>query len=204
MLTKPIDIGSLLEAGRSSRYLKFLVALTALAVVFDGADIQLLAVAMRLIVYDVSAVTVQTDPARALAVTKPAGVDDQPWEYRRAAARERRGGQLITENVTLSGSQSVGARKNGGRNIIPITGGTLSGRITGKVLPGGADYQKMGNPFTLDARYLWQTDEGDVIIVRNAGPISKLVPTFEVHVDSKYAWLDGSSCRAQSRASLNS
>jgi hypothetical protein len=177
MLTKPIDIGSLLEAGRSSRYLKFLVALTALAVVFDGADIQLLAVAMRLIVYDVSAVTVQT---------------------------ERRGGQLITENVTLSGSQSVGARKNGGRNIIPITGGTLSGRITGKVLPGGADYQKMGNPFTLDARYLWQTDEGDVIIVRNAGPISKLVPTFEVHVDSKYAWLDGSSCRAQSRASLNS
>lgn len=43
---KPVDIGSLLEAKRSGAYLKFLVLLTALAVVFDGADIQLLAVAI--------------------------------------------------------------------------------------------------------------------------------------------------------------
>ena len=145
---------------------------------------------MKLTVYDVSGVVAETSPARTLAVIKPAGVADQPWDYRVAAAGEERGDVLITENVTLGGSQSVGATRGGGRNIIPITGGTLSGKIAGKVLPGGADYQKMANPFTLDARYLWQTEDGDVIIVRNAGPISKLVPTFEVRVDSKFAWLN--------------
>ncbi|MEJ2245748.1 MAG: DUF3237 domain-containing protein [Acidobacteriota bacterium] len=76
------------------------------------------------------------------------------------------------------------------RNIIPITGGTVSGRIEGKVLSAGADYQNLANPATIDARYLWQTDEGEVIIVRNGGAFGKLVPTFEVRVDSKYAWLN--------------
>ena len=51
-MTKPIDIGPLLEARRSSLYTKFLVALTALAVVFDGADIQLLAVAIPALMKD--------------------------------------------------------------------------------------------------------------------------------------------------------
>ena len=55
---------------------------------------------------------------------------------------------------------------------------------------GGADYQNLSNPATIDARYLWQTNEGDVIIVRNAGPMASLVPTFEVRVDSTYAWLN--------------
>jgi hypothetical protein len=97
---------------------------------------------------------------------------------------------LIRENVALASSQSVGATKKGSRNIIPITGGTLTGKITGKVLPGGADYQNLGNPMTIDARYLWQTGEGDVIIVRNAGPMASLVPIFEVSVESKYSWLN--------------
>jgi hypothetical protein len=145
---------------------------------------------MKLSVYDVSGVFVKTGPTDSLQVTKPADVVDQPWEYRRAEAGEKRGDVLITEHVTLSGSQSVGATKGGGRSIIPITGGTVTGRIVGKVFPGGADYQKIGNPVTLDARYLWQTKEGDVIIVRNGGPISKLAPMFEVRLDSKYAWLN--------------
>ena len=49
---KPIDIGSLMETGSSRLYLKFLVALTALAVIFDGADIQLLAVAIPSLMKD--------------------------------------------------------------------------------------------------------------------------------------------------------
>jgi hypothetical protein len=152
--------------------------------------VDLTAKTMKLSVFDVANVTLETNTTTSIQVSKPADVLDQPWNPRKAAAGEKRGDQLITENVTLAQSQSVGATKNGGRNIIPITGGTLSGKITGKVLPGGADYQKMGNPMTLDARYLWQTDEGDVIIVRNAGPIASLVPVFEVRVDSKYAWLN--------------
>ena len=94
----------------------------------------------------------------------------------------------------------MGATKNGGRNVIPITGGNLSGKITGRILAGGADYQSLANPMTFDARYLWQTEEGDVIIVRNAGPVASLVPTFEVRVDSKHAWLNKGTYLSSSHA----
>src|SRR5687768_1792598 len=76
-------------------------------------------------------------------------------------------------------------------DALPIfTGGELTGRITGKVLPGGADYQNLSPPATIDARYLWQTAEGEIIIVRNGGAFGSLAPTFEVRVDSPYAWLN--------------
>ena len=84
--------------------------------------------------------------------------------------------ELIVESVGLSPSQRVGPSKRGTRNIIPITGGSLSGRITGKVLSGGADYQNLSAPPAIDARYLWQA--------------GGLVPTFETRVDCPYAWLD--------------
>jgi hypothetical protein len=145
---------------------------------------------MKITVFDVSGVAVAADAANSVQVTKPADLPNQPWDFRRAAQDEKRGDQLIVENVALGGSQSVGATKKGNRNIIPITGGTLSGKIKGKVLPGGADYQNLSNPATIDARYLWQTSEGDVIIVRNAGPFGSLVPIFEVALDSKYSWLN--------------
>jgi hypothetical protein len=57
---------------------------------------------------------------------------------------------VITEMVTLAPSQSVGATKRGNRNIIPITGGEISGRITGKVLFGGADYQSRPDAPAID------------------------------------------------------
>lgn len=52
LLMNPIDISAVLEVGRRSPYLKFMVALTAIAVVFDGADIQLLAVAIPALMKD--------------------------------------------------------------------------------------------------------------------------------------------------------
>jgi hypothetical protein len=145
---------------------------------------------MTLRVYDVSGMTPPSTSTRIVRITKPPGVAPQPWDYRQAAPTEKRGSQLITETVTLSPSQSVGPSKRGPRNIIPITGGELSGRITGKVLPGGADYQNLSPPATIDARYLWQTADGEIIIVRNGGAFGSLVPTFEVRVDSPYAWLN--------------
>jgi hypothetical protein len=57
------------------------------------------------------------------------------------------------------------------------------------VLFGGADYQSRPNPPAIDARYLWQTSDGDIIIVRNTGS-GTLIPTFEVRTDSRYAWLN--------------
>ncbi|MBN1237514.1 MAG: DUF3237 family protein, partial [Gammaproteobacteria bacterium] len=109
---------------------------------------------LTLQVYDVS--DVPLDAAGAIRITKPAEVPAQPWDYRRKSASEQQGDVLIHENVTLGPSQSVGASKRGNRNIIPITGGELSGRIAGKVLMGGADYQNLSPPATIDARYLWQ------------------------------------------------
>jgi hypothetical protein len=144
---------------------------------------------MTLRVYDVSSVAPASAP-RVVRIAKPAGVPPQPWDYRKAAPTEKRGSELITETVTLSPSQSVGPSKRGPRNIIPITGGELTGRLTGKVLPGGADYQNLSPPATIDARYLWQTADGEIIIVRNGGAFGSLVPTFEVRVDSPHAWLN--------------
>jgi hypothetical protein len=145
---------------------------------------------MTLRVYDVSGTKPASVSARVVRISKPAGVPPQPYDYRKAAPSEKRGAPLITETVTLSPSQSVGPSKRGPRNIIPITGGELTGRITGKVLPGGADYQNLSPPATIDARYLWQTTDGEIIIVRNGGAFGSLVPTFEVRVDSHYAWLN--------------
>lgn len=143
---------------------------------------------LKMSVYDVSKVTVNTD--NAVQITKPDSVPAQSWEYRVAASTEKQGEQILKELVTLGSSVFVGNTKRGRRNIIPITGGDLEGMITGKVLFGGADYQNLGNPATIDARYLWQTGDGEVIIVRNAGSFGMLVPTFETKVDGKYAWLN--------------
>lgn len=145
---------------------------------------------MTLTVFDVTSVNNSNSTANAIHVKKPEGIPNQPLDFRHAASTEKRGDVIVTEEVALGGSQSVGATKNGGRNIIPITGGKLQGKITGKVLAGGADYQHLGNPTTLDARYLWQTEDGEVIIVRNGGPISSLAPVFEANIDGKYAWLN--------------
>lgn len=143
---------------------------------------------LSLAVYDVSGVAVST--ANVLEIEKPVGVPAQPWDYREKSPDEQQGPMLIVENVTLAPSQSVGPSKRGNRNIIPITGGELSGRISGKVLMGGADYQSLAPPATIDARYLWETDDGEIIIVRNGGAFGSLVPTFETRVDGPYAYLN--------------
>lgn len=145
---------------------------------------------MKISVFDVSHVTAARDAAKSIRVTKPTDLPAQPWDYRKASAAEQKGEELIRENVTLSAGQSVGPTRTGNRNIIPITGGTLTGRIAGKVLPGGADYQSLANPMTIDARYLWQASDGEVIIVRNGGSMGLLAPAFEARVDGNYAWLN--------------
>ena len=147
---------------------------------------------LRLRVYDVSSVTVGAGSGNR-SIAKPAAVPPQPWSYRMKEAAEQQGAILITENVTLAASQRVGASKRGDRNIIPITGGAVSGRISGKVLLGGADYQILTPPATIDAHYLWETNDGEVIIVRNGGTFGALVPTFEARVDGAYAYLNTGS-----------
>jgi hypothetical protein len=152
-------------------------------------EVNVAAKTLTIRVYDVSSVSLPAGSANVTRINKPAGTPNQSWDYRKPSPSEKQGDVLITETVTLSPSQSVGMSKRGNRNIIPITGGELSGRIPGKVLFGGADYQNLSGPPAIDARYLWQASNGDIIIVRNTGS-GTLIPTFELRVDSPYAFLN--------------
>ncbi|WP_437595310.1 DUF3237 domain-containing protein [Sorangium sp. So ce590] len=122
----------------------------------------------------------------------PEGVPNQSWEC--STATGARGSSVFTESVTLGASISVGASKRGTRNIIPITGGTVTGGmllsgLSGSVLPGGADYQLLGSSTVLDARYALSSN-GEVIVVRNCGPFGALIPVFETRADGPYAILN--------------
>jgi hypothetical protein len=67
----------------------------------------------------------------------------------------------------------VGELPNGTRRIIDILGGTVEGPgISGRILPGGADWQmiRREDGFTdVDARYTIETDTGAIIYVQNIG-----------------------------------
>ncbi|HTN91673.1 MAG TPA: DUF3237 domain-containing protein [Sorangium sp.] len=123
----------------------------------------------------------------------PEGVPNQSWEC--STATGTRGSSVFTESVTLGASVSVGASKRGTRNIIPITGGTVTGGmllsgLSGSVIPGGADYQLIGATTVLDARYALSSNDGEVILVRNCGQFGALVPVFETRADGPYAILN--------------
>ncbi|WP_336023224.1 DUF3237 domain-containing protein [Halobellus salinisoli] len=65
----------------------------------------------------------------------------------------------------------IGETGNGQRRIIPIIGGTVSGRIEGTVIDAGADYQlyRDDRPTELVAKYSIETTDGDRIYVENEG-----------------------------------
>lgn len=66
----------------------------------------------------------------------------------------------------------VGPTHHGERRIINIKGGAFAGpRLSGKVLPGGADWQiiRADGVAELEARYTLETDDGALIYVFNRG-----------------------------------
>jgi hypothetical protein len=73
-------------------------------------------------------------------------------------------------SVKVDKPQEVGLTLHGMRRLIPIVGGTVQGHgWTGRVLPGGADFQLIVNErmAELDARYVVEADGGDLIYVQN-------------------------------------
>jgi hypothetical protein len=143
---------------------------------------------LELSAYDVSDVAAG-EPKLALGV--PAGVPHQPWDC--STTTGGKGASVFTEQVGIGSSLSVGASKNGTRNVIPITGGTVSGKLTGTVVAGGADYQLLGSSTHLDARYSLASNDGEYVVVRNCGNIGALVPTFEARADGPYAFLNANT-----------
>jgi uncharacterized protein DUF3237 len=79
---------------------------------------------------------------------------------------------LLRAEITLGPVQELGDSPLGRRRIIPITGGTFRGeRLSGRVLPGGADWQviRSDGVAELDARYSLETEDKALIYVRNFG-----------------------------------
>jgi hypothetical protein len=79
---------------------------------------------------------------------------------------------LFRAEITLAPAQELGESPLGRRRVIPITGGWFGGeRLSGRVLPGGADWQviRRDGVAELDARYTLETEDKALIYVRNFG-----------------------------------
>lgn len=79
---------------------------------------------------------------------------------------------LYRSVVNIAEPLSVGHIAAGQRRIINITGGTFSGpRLSGIILPGGADWQiiRSDGITEVEARYTLQTNDGALIYVVNQG-----------------------------------
>jgi hypothetical protein len=74
--------------------------------------------------------------------------------------------------VDLASPQTIGQTPFGLRRVIPIIGGRITGeRLSGRVVPGGADWQTVGADglAELSARYTLETDDGALIDLTNTG-----------------------------------
>ena len=127
---------------------------------------------------------------------------------------------LCKLEVTLEPARELGETPLGRRRIIGTTGGKFAGpRLSGRVLPGGADWQviRADGVAYLDARYALETGDGALIYVNNKGyrhgpqeVIARLArgeevdpalyymratPWFETSAP-RYAWLNRTICIA--------
>ncbi|MGN6408828.1 MAG: DUF3237 domain-containing protein [Curtobacterium sp.] len=79
---------------------------------------------------------------------------------------------LASIAVEVAPPIDLGAGDGEHRRIVPILGGRVEGpRFSGRVLPGGADFQVLRSPTltVLEARYAIETDDGERIYVENFG-----------------------------------
>jgi hypothetical protein len=79
-----------------------------------------------------------------------------------------------TADVTIQVGQpiAVGETPEGLRRVVPILGGQIKGpRLSGIILPAGADYQliRPDGYTTLDARYVARLGDGAMIYIVNTG-----------------------------------
>ncbi|MET7246456.1 DUF3237 domain-containing protein [Methylobacterium sp. EM32] len=79
---------------------------------------------------------------------------------------------VFDARIAVAIPYEVGATSAGARRVIAITGGTVSGpALSGRVLPGGADYQTIAADglTQLHARYVIEAGDGARIYVENTG-----------------------------------
>jgi hypothetical protein len=79
---------------------------------------------------------------------------------------------LFDVHVEVAEIRSLGRTPLGERRVIPVVGGSFRGeRLGGRVLPGGADWQTIGEDGAarLDARYTLEAEGGALVQVRSQG-----------------------------------
>lgn len=78
---------------------------------------------------------------------------------------------FLKVRAELADILEFGATPAGTRRVINILGGTVSGRLNGRILPGGADWQVIRSDGVADisARYTIETDTGALILVNSDG-----------------------------------
>ena len=79
---------------------------------------------------------------------------------------------LYTSTIEIATPLVLGDGPYGQRRIINITGGTFAGpRLSGRILPGGADWQilRTDDSAEVEARYTLETDDGALIYITNWG-----------------------------------
>ena len=116
--------------------------------------------------------------------------------------------------VLIGTPQELGTVDGVRKRVIPITGGSVDGpHLTGKILPGGADWQSIRPDGTADilARYSIEASDGAILSIVNPGyrhgpaPVLgriaageivdpalyyfRTTPRFEVASDGPHAWL---------------
>lgn len=74
-------------------------------------------------------------------------------------------------SVRVSAPIDVGETPQGRRRLIPIVDGVVRGRLSGRVLAGGADAQLIVSPTltAMEARYVIETERGELVYVENRG-----------------------------------
>ncbi|MFI5612005.1 DUF3237 domain-containing protein [Amycolatopsis sp. NPDC051903] len=79
---------------------------------------------------------------------------------------------LFTLDVRLAAPKTVYNGPHGERRLIDVLGGTFTGeRLSGEVLPGGADFQlvRPDGVAEIDVRAALRTDEGDLVDLTGRG-----------------------------------
>ncbi len=73
--------------------------------------------------------------------------------------------------VALSPIRELGPGRAGQRRIIPISGGRVTGRVSGTIQNIGADWQTIfaDGSADIDTRYAFETDDGALIEIVNVG-----------------------------------
>lgn len=108
--------------------------------------------------------------------------------------------EILRIHVNCEKEYEIKDDGSGYLRVIPIVGGWFEGKLRGKVIPVGADWNTIKDHGInhVFAKYILQSEDGALIVIENEGKISlveqerkiRTVPKFQADNEGKYAWLN--------------